>query len=158
YEGTNGIQAIDLVSRKLALDGGETVRRFIAELAAIARDTAALNRDDAGRLGILLDEACRHLAAATDYLLAALAEKRRTDALAGATAYLRLFALTAGGALLTKGALAADEADKGDAWLALARFFAETRLGEAAGLAASVQDGGAGLTLAASLHLGTSNG
>ncbi len=89
YEGTNGIQAIDLVTRKLTLQGGATVAAYLAELRA-----AIASAPDVAPATAALDD----LAAATAWLQRALAENRQADALAGAMAYLRLFALAAGGA------------------------------------------------------------
>ena len=107
YEGTNGIQAIDLVQRKLPLEGGATVR---AEIAAIRADRKRRRRarrsgtsaTTAARLG----EASRALEGATDAMLGWLKSDPRS-ALAGASPYLRLFGLTLGGACLAKAGLAA---------------------------------------------------
>jgi acyl-CoA dehydrogenase len=63
-------------------------------------------------------------------------------ALAGATPYLRLFGLAAGGHYLARGALAAVRDGDGANHVALARFFAENLCVQAAGLAAAVTDGG----------------
>jgi alkylation response protein AidB-like acyl-CoA dehydrogenase len=153
YEGTNGIQAIDLVTRKLRLSEGATFRRLLDEYAAIAAEVASLNRADFGRMGGHLIAAAKHLGATSEYLATALAEGRLKDALAGATPYLRLFGLTAGGSLLAKGALRAAAAGDGAGWIALARFFAETMLDETAALAASVTGGADGLSQAAEAHL-----
>src|SRR4051812_17402387 len=105
YEGTNGIQAIDLVTRKLPHQGGEPVRGIVAEWRAIVADAARLNDPMFGKLVPRMSEALDALEAATAWLLAA--DRDSEDALAGATPYLRLFALASGGALLARGALAA---------------------------------------------------
>ncbi|TIS81087.1 MAG: acyl-CoA dehydrogenase, partial [Mesorhizobium sp.] len=57
YEGTNGIQAIDLVMRKLPLGGGEHVHRFIDELAGIANAVRTSNLQGFGRTADLLGAA-----------------------------------------------------------------------------------------------------
>jgi len=57
YEGTNGIQAIDLVTRKLSLEGGAIVGDYIAELRAVAERARAENRPDFGRMGARLEAA-----------------------------------------------------------------------------------------------------
>ncbi len=150
YEGTNGIQAIDLVTRKLTLDDGSAIAAVIADIGKAAADVAALNSDSFGDTGVRLAAAAADLAAATRHLGAALAEGRADDALAGATPYLRLAALAFGGALLAKGALAATD---GGRWVALARFFAETFVGETSGLAATVVTGADGLRQAAAAML-----
>jgi hypothetical protein len=152
YEGTNGIQAIDLATRKVKLGGGAAVAVVIDEVAAAADAVARAGRPDFGRTAVRLAEAGKHFAAATAYLAKALAAGDLQPALAGATPYLRLFALAFGGALLAKGALGADETDR-DRATALARFHAESLLGEAASLAAAVIEGAEGLQQAA-LHLG----
>src|SRR5690606_26622498 len=76
YEGTNGIQAIDLVTRKLPLSGGEAVRGFIGELKAIAAAAAERNRSDFGRLAPRLESALGDLEEATEWMLAALGAGR----------------------------------------------------------------------------------
>jgi len=154
YEGTNGIQAIDLVQRKLALSEGEVVRREIADMRA---SVAVLRQSNAAAFGEMeqcLTEAVDALESATNFMLDAAAT-RPEDALAGATPYLRLFALARGGTALAKGALAAHRlALLGDsdpalpARIATARFFAETIATGAGGLARDVTHG------AAAVHAG----
>ena len=147
YEGTNGIQAIDLVLRKLPLSGGDAVAAYIDELAAVADAVDRSNRPGFGGTGASLRRALEDLRDATDFLLRAL-EARETDtALAGATAYLRLAGLTAGAAYLAKGALA-DPA--GEARAALARFMAENLLPETGSLKAQILGGAASLAAARS--------
>ena len=150
YEGTNGIQAIDLVVRKLPLAGGDTVRRQIAAMREVA---VALVKDASPSFGLTaprLREAIDSLDRATSFMLKALAGNRQEDALAGAAPYLRLFGLAQGGAALAKGALAANAAVKaGDrdpahpARVALCRFFAENLVPAARGLEDSVISGAA---------------
>ena len=146
YEGTNGIQAIDLVTRKLPQSGGEAVRGYIAELAAIAEEARAFNREDFHGLGDSLTESLADLTEATEWMLTALQEGRVPEALAGATPYLRLFGLAVGGSYLAKGALAAAHQATGAAAAAahihVARFFAETVIVETAGLKRAVMRGG----------------
>jgi len=128
YEGTNGIQAIDLVTRKLPLAGGATVKAYIGEIKRTVEAVNASNDPAFGWTGVRLQDATEALERATHWLLGS----QRNDlaaALAGATPYLRLFALAAGGALLAEEALAAvrlggNGADAGGR-IALARFFAE---------------------------------
>jgi hypothetical protein len=148
YEGTNGIQAIDLVTRKLPLSDGGHVRGFIAELKAIAEDVGASNLADFGETGRRLKDAIADLEAATEWLLARLAEGKSADALAGATAYQRLFGLTLTGVYLAKGGLA-EAGDGGrDARIALCRFAAENLLSETAALKNSIINGAASLAAA----------
>ena len=130
YEGTNGIQAIDLVTRKLPLSGGLAVRAYLAELRDIASTVRTANRPDFGDTAALLDEAIETVSETTDWLLEALGEGRMEEALAGATPYLRQFALTAGAAYLAKAGLADTEAGRAG----LARFFSENFLDECTAL------------------------
>ncbi|EHK53799.1 acyl-CoA dehydrogenase [Allomesorhizobium alhagi] len=145
YEGTNGIQAIDLVVRKLPLGGGEHVFGYIAELDEIANAVAVSNRSGFGRTALLLEQALDCLTNATRHLQSRLADGRTDAALAGATPYLRLFALTAGAAYLARGALA----DGGEERTALCRFFAENLLGETRALKDRVIGGAESLATAA---------
>src|SRR5215203_3640016 len=148
YEGTNGIQAIDLVVRKLPLSGGDTVRRQIASMRAVAVD---LVKDASPAFGLSaprLREAVDGLDRATSFMLKALAGNRQEDALAGATPYLRLFGLAQGGAALAKAALAANAAVKAGATdpahaarVALCRFFAENLVPACRGLEEAVVSG-----------------
>lgn len=131
YEGTNGIQAIDLVTRKLPR--GDAFAREMADMRAEARDSP--NR----ATGVAVDA----LAEASGFLATALS----TDidaALAGATPYLRLFGLARGATLLDRAARIAATEDNGaiaDRWRVLARFFAENIAIAAPGLARMVIDG-----------------
>ncbi|HEX3808705.1 MAG TPA: acyl-CoA dehydrogenase [Rhizomicrobium sp.] len=140
YEGTNGIQAIDLVTRKLTLEGGETVRRFIAEIVA----NADALQGDLADMGGALKQAAATLDEATRWLQDALKSNRASRALAGATPYLDLFGRVAGAHFLAKGALAASrENDSFHAErIAVARFFAANILPAADGLKAAVMQGG----------------
>ncbi|MCC0029825.1 MAG: acyl-CoA dehydrogenase C-terminal domain-containing protein [Brucellaceae bacterium] len=143
YEGTNGIQAIDLVGRKLPLEGGAHVHGYIGELRDIAKETAASNRPAFGETAQRLTAALDALEEATTFLQGADKE----TALAGATPYLRLFGLAAGGAYLAKAGLA----DADDRRARLARFYAENLLDETRALAATVTGGAASLAEAAAL-------
>jgi acyl-CoA dehydrogenase len=145
YEGTNGIQAIDLVTRKLPMSGGEAVRAYIAELRGTADAVKAANDPAFGATGARLADAIDSLERASEWLLEA---PQSEAALAGATPYLRLFANTAGGALLAKEALAAIRMPGGGsapARIALARFFAENIAVTAGGLELTVTEGGGGV-------------
>jgi hypothetical protein len=148
YEGTNGIQAIDLVSRKLPLSGGGQVRALIAELTAIADDVSRSNLDGFGTTATRLDTAIADLAEATDWLLAQLAEGRTVDVLSGATPYQRLFGLVLTGCYLAKGGLADASDGDGANRIALCRFAAENLLAETAALKDTVVNGAASLAAA----------
>jgi acyl-CoA dehydrogenase len=152
YEGTNGIQAIDLVTRKLPVAGGETVLRQIAEMRAIARRLADANCPSLQTAAPKIAQAIDSLERATRFLLGALAENATEAALAAASPYLRLFATAQGGALLAASALAAHRAaTAGDndhahaGRMQLARFFADNISPSASGLADVVVGGAASL-------------
>src|SRR5450830_548449 len=144
YEGTNGIQAIDLVTRKVPLAGGNTVRLYLGELRETVKAVQASNAPAFGETATRLGEAIDSLERTTQWLLA---QKSSDAALAGATPYLRLFGNAAGGCMLADQALAALR-ESGDAPLriALARFFAENIAVQASGLERSVTEGAESIT------------
>jgi hypothetical protein len=142
YEGTNGIQAIDLVTRKVLRDGGDTVAQYALEIRTVL---SALEADS----DTVLTSLHTHLSAALDTLetatrwLVTEAGDAPDKALSGATPYLRLFGLTAGGAIMARGALAADDDDL-DFHIAkrrTAHFYAENILSQATSLLAPIQNG-----------------
>ena len=142
YEGTNGIQAIDLVTRKVLRDGGDTVAQYALEIRTV------LSALEAGS-DTVLTSLHTHLSAALDTLetatrwLVTEAGDAPDKALSGATPYLRLFGLTAGGAIMARGALAADDDDL-DFHIAkrrTAHFYAENILSQATSLLAPIQNG-----------------
>ena len=135
YEGTNGIQAIDLVTRKLPLAGGAAVKSYVDELKRTAATVNAANDPHFGTTGARLTDAISSLERATAFLMSPAA--KGNAALAGATPYLRLFATAAGGAYLAEEALAAGrhaEDGSAPARVALARYFAENIAVQALGL------------------------
>jgi alkylation response protein AidB-like acyl-CoA dehydrogenase len=137
YEGTNGIQAIDLVMRKLPLAGGATVKALLGELRHTVEAVNVSNDPAFGWTSVRLEEAVDSLERATQWLLS----RQQNDPdtlLAGATPYLRLFALAAGSAMLAEEALAAIKLGRNGtdaaARIAIARFFAENIAVTAGGL------------------------
>jgi acyl-CoA dehydrogenase len=143
YEGTNGIQAIDLVMRKLPLAGGRPIKDLIAELEVTARRVKSINRLELGRMGQRLASTAVAFTEATQWMVETL-EGSPNLALAGATPYLRLFAITVGGHHLANAALKGLEqgGPHGMQAVALARFFAENISVAGQGLAAVVTSGG----------------
>ena len=127
YEGTNGIQAMDLAGRKLGLEDGKAARDLLIEM----RSTAIADK----KLATALHDAIAACERATDWMLA---NRGTPDALGAATSYLKLMGDTIGGWMLAKGA--DDEARAG-----LARFYAAQVLTGANGLADTVEAGAAGL-------------
>jgi alkylation response protein AidB-like acyl-CoA dehydrogenase len=153
YEGTNGIQAMDLVGRKLPMRAGGVVKDFLADVGATVEKGRAAGGDHA----VIADRLADGLAAlteSTDWLMANGLEDVR-HALAGATPYLRQFGIVAGGWLLAESAMTADELAAGDAdgfdadFLAAkrttARFYATQLLPQAGGLTGAVTAGFADL-------------
>ena len=141
YEGTNGIQAIDLVTRKLPLGGGKVMEAYLAELKQTVDAVRASNHRELGRMGERLGEAVTALAEASRWMGEVLSSNPDA-ALAGASPYLRLFGLAAGGVYLAKGALAAVRTGAANAQIvAVARFFAETLATAAPGLKETVLAG-----------------
>jgi alkylation response protein AidB-like acyl-CoA dehydrogenase len=144
YEGTNGIQAMDLVGRKLPIRMGGAVADLLGEMAGIESELTG----DLAALRAPLADAVAALREATDWLLANGLEQP-VDALAGATPYLRMFGIVTGGWLLARSAVAAREllasgeddlaflADK----VVTARFYAEQLLPAARGLLPAVTAG-----------------
>jgi len=151
YEGTNGIQAMDLVGRKLSMRAGGVVHDFLADIDALD-----------GRLeaaGAEFDPVRTQLAAARAVVgdsVAWILEHGAADvrdALAGATPFLRMFGLLVGGRYLAEAALAAHAAQAEDhrdhdhlaARITIARFYAENLLPAVTGLAPAVRAGHADL-------------
>ncbi len=129
YEGTNGIQAMDLVGRKMA-DGGDAATRLLEEIEAKAESARA----DLPGLAAPVWEAAQNLREATEWLVA---QDDRNTRLAGALPYLRAFARVLGGYAHLAAALAAP----GGPREALARFYINRMLPEHASLLVQAQAG-----------------
>jgi alkylation response protein AidB-like acyl-CoA dehydrogenase len=148
YEGTNGIQALDLVMRKLPREDGAAVKREIAAMRGLDRELGAVNDPAFAAIRGPLVQATQALGAATEWMLAHLAADP-TAAAAGASAYLRLFGTAYGGFMLAKSALKAralasrngHDAAFAAAKIATARFYAEQILAPAPGLLAPITAG-----------------
>ncbi|MEM9572043.1 MAG: acyl-CoA dehydrogenase [Pseudomonadota bacterium] len=143
YEGTNGIQAIDLVGRKLSMADGAAMTAMLDEIEQTARDARETNDPNLVQVADRLIEAQKALSEATAWMTSKMQEDRDV-ALAGATAYLALAGDVIGGHFLTKGAVEA-RAEGGQMRgrvTALAGFFAETSLAAAPGAVASITQGG----------------
>ena len=127
YEGTNGIQAMDLVGRKL-MDGGEAAYKLLDEIEAGAEAAKATFPD----LAEAVWQAAESLREATEALVA----RDVTDRFAGAAPFLRAFARVLGGHFHLAAAMAGDEGRK-----RLARFYIERLLPEHVGLLAAARAG-----------------
>jgi alkylation response protein AidB-like acyl-CoA dehydrogenase len=137
YEGTNGIQAMDLAGRKVRGNGGETLRGLCAEMALTAE--ALTESPELAPVGRRLAAGVAALERATDTLIAADPDA----ALTGATPFLKLAGDVVGGWILGRQAMAAAGGD--DAWsrskAALARLYASQVLSLAPAAADAFADG-----------------
>ncbi len=129
YEGTNGIQAADLVGRKLGMRGGDAFREHLARIGAEAGAHAGLKS---------LAGAC---AGVTEYMLSAAVD----DRLAGSYAYMTMISVATCGWLMAK-QLRAAEAEGGDspflkAKIVCARYYLDVMVPEALALAGSAMAG-----------------
>lgn len=147
YEGTNGIQSIDLVIRKITQSGGETLTRMIADFRRTVKQLKLSKEKSLGGSIARLEAGIGVLERTSKYLLETLGNDQAA-ALAGATPYLRIFGLVAGAHYLMEMALAAaalragGDADPAHAArIEIARFFAENLLPAASGLEAVVITG-----------------
>ncbi|MEL6335307.1 MAG: acyl-CoA dehydrogenase [Pseudomonadota bacterium] len=140
YEGTNGVQAADLVGRKLTGDGGATMQALLAAAGRTAEAAATAGRQAEA---VALAAAVSKAEGVTRWML----EAEARDRAAGATPYLRLIAMTLGGHYLVQAAL--ESAGEGEAaaeeTAALARLWCARRLPEVHALAQAVCAGSADL-------------
>jgi hypothetical protein len=161
YEGTNGIQAIDLLGRKLLRDDGAAFNQYLEEAWSLINRMNEMGGEDIARIRARYAGAVDALDQAGDWLIAE-APRDRARALAGATPFLRLFGLVAGGTVMVRSALAAldamgeagVEADALAAKLKTALFYCETILPQAVGLVPAVMGGDAALDLPDEVVLG----
>ena len=141
YEGTNGIQASDLLRRKLMRDKGTAARALIDEMAALIDPLSRANHADMTVIRQALNRAIAALRGATEWLV----ETHGHDpdlAAAGATPYLNLFGTVAGGWRMACAGLAALEGDGHGARVTAARFYADQELSRAEAMAHIVTHGG----------------
>lgn len=138
YEGTNGIQAIDLVGRKLSLANGAAMVSMLNDIAETAQAARTRNTPEFVAIAERLEAGHSALKAATDWMIEAMKSERQT-ALSGATAYQKLAGDVIGGHFLARGALAETAAN---GRLSLAHFYAETDLASIHGAADVIIKGG----------------
>ena len=145
YEGTNGIQAIDLVTRKLGGDGGRTMDRLCDEIEATL---AAVPRGEHPLVVTfeVVAEAVAVLRQATTWMLEHLGSSRE-DALAGATSYLELAGITIAGWLMLRRASRAIDTGDAERATAEAEFFATETVARCAGLLRPITSGAQRLRL-----------
>jgi 3-(methylthio)propanoyl-CoA dehydrogenase len=146
YEGTTGIQANDLVGRKIAREGGATAKGWLEHLQAFDAELAKSGRADVMAVRAGLQAGAAAVRESVDFIVASAA-KDPQSAFAGAVPFLRLLGIVAGGWQMARAALAAERAlgsgDKAflEAKLATARFYAEHVLVQAPGLRDTVVKG-----------------
>jgi alkylation response protein AidB-like acyl-CoA dehydrogenase len=157
YEGTNGIQAIDLVGRKVLRDGGATVAAFVTEMRGVDAPLANAG-DELAVVRQALSRGLDELVQCSTYLLT---NARQDPELASAAAfdYMMLLGTVIGGWQLARGALAAQEllaagGDKAflEAQVVLAQFYAEHVLPRCVAHAAAVRSGSASKMALAADH------
>lgn len=147
YEGTNGIQANDLVFRKVLRDGGAEAQKFMTEIKDFAKTLAQKPSDDLDSIQTALQKSVAALEETTAWMLQNAKSNTETMA-ASAVPYLRQFSLVAGGYMAARMALSAHAALHGgadatfyNAKLITARFFAEALLPQVHGLSSPIMGG-----------------
>ena len=146
YEGTNGIQALDLMFRKLPLDNGQAMQRLLADVNKVIdemNEGGELLSDLAQKLKVEVDR----LSEVTLWLGSKMLEGELVDASAGATPYLKMFGQVLGGYYMGKAAILATKKfeETGDDFyqdkITLSKFYIEQLLPLSSGYASSVTAG-----------------
>jgi alkylation response protein AidB-like acyl-CoA dehydrogenase len=148
YEGTTGIQANDLVGRKVGREGGVTVRALMVEMGKVPAALAASSDVNLRQIGEALARSLVHLRDATDWIVTVFPARPAAVA-AGSVYYLKLMGVTCGMWMMARSAeiataqLAAGEGDPGflRAKIQTARFFGDHIAAQSASLAATVLHG-----------------
>ena len=148
YEGTNGIQANDLIGRKVARENGLTVNSFMAQVRSLDKELAESDNENVAAIRTQLAAAVDSLEVATAWLIRSFPDAPKTVS-AGSVHYLKLLGLVAGGWLMARGALTAEQklasGDGNPAYLngklITARFFADQMLIQADMLASQFMSG-----------------
>ncbi|MBW8906734.1 MAG: acyl-CoA dehydrogenase [Betaproteobacteria bacterium] len=146
YEGTTGIQAMDLVGRKIAREGGATAKAWLASLKALDADLGKSANADIKSLRTALAAGVQAVADCVNFIVES---KDPRATFAGAVPFLKLMGIVAGGWQMARAALAAEKKiDFGDrdfllAKIATARFYGDHVLVQAPGLRDTVVKGGA---------------
>ncbi|MBT3916268.1 MAG: acyl-CoA dehydrogenase [Rhodospirillaceae bacterium] len=148
FEGANGIQAKDLVGRKVIRDNGEALKLLSTEISETVTSLLSSDHEDLKVIGQRLSEGLDQLNLATEWILTTSSDDM-TAILASATTYLDLLGIVVGGWLLGKSAAKAaklmTEKDADEIFLQgkilSGRYFAEYQLVSCASLKSSLFDG-----------------
>jgi len=150
YEGTTGIQAMDLMGRKIAREGGATAKAYLAELKKFDAELAKSKNADIQAIRASLSSGVQAVSDCVDYIVAN-AGKDVKGVFAGAVPFLKLMGIVAGGWQMARAALVAEKKmEAGEksflqAKIKTARFYAEHVLVQAPALRDTVVKGGAGV-------------
>jgi hypothetical protein len=150
YEGTTGIQAMDLVGRKIAREGGVTAKAFVAELKRLDADLAKSKNPDIQALRTTLAAGATAVSDCIDFIVAN-AGKDVQGVFAGAVPFLKLMGIVAGGWQMARAALISEQklTSKAsdnlfyEAKITTARFYADHVLVQAPGLRDTIVRGSA---------------
>ncbi|BAL25048.1 acyl-CoA dehydrogenase [Azoarcus sp. KH32C] len=148
YEGTTAIQANDLIGRKIAREGGATVKAVIGEMRRVAAKLAEESSDSFAAMRKSLEAGIAALESAVEYILATYGKDVKAASV-GSVPFLKLLGIVAGGWQMARAALVAqarlaENADGGDFYrtkIVTARFYADHILPQAQGLAYTVVNG-----------------
>jgi hypothetical protein len=148
YEGTTGIQAMDLVGRKIAREAGATAKAWLGSLKALDSE---LGKSGNAEVKALRAQLALGVQAVSDCVNFIVESKDPRATFAGAVPFLKLMGIVAGGWQMARAALAAERAlSSGDkaflqAKIATARFYGDQVLVQASGLRDTVVKGAPGV-------------
>ena len=152
YEGTTGIQANDLVGRKIAREGGVTIKGWLQMMTALDAKLAGSKNADIAVIRVTLAAGTKAVAECVDYIVATAGTDPKA-AFSGAVPFLKLMGIVCGGWQMARAALVAEKKlaeGEGDAAfyktkITTARFYVDHVLVQAPGLAATMVSGSAGV-------------
>ena len=152
YEGTTGIQANDLVGRKIAREGGVTIKGWLKMMTALDAKLAASKNADVAVVRATLAAGTKAVGECVDYIVATAGTDPKA-VFSGAVPFLKLMGIVCGGWQMARSALVAEKKlaeGGGDAAfyktkITTARFYADHVLVQAPGLAATMVSGSAGV-------------
>ncbi|MBL8445580.1 MAG: acyl-CoA dehydrogenase [Zoogloeaceae bacterium] len=152
YEGTTAIQANDLIGRKIAREGGATIRTVLAEMREVVAQLKAQASDDFQAIAKSLDSGIGAVETCVEYILATYGGDIKAASV-GSVPFLKLLGIVAGGWQMGRAALIASQrlgaaGEGGDrfysAKIVTARFYADHVISQASGLAYTIVNGAPG--------------